>query len=338
MAATGISIISPDQSWPSEWFEHIGACLLCGSADCAPLLDGVQDWFFGAVPGAFGFARCRDCGSLLLERRPDAAHIGLAYAKYYTHAGAQAPAPPSGLVRRIGHDLAQGYARRRYGGGRGALDAVRAGLFALFPVRRGEVDATHRHLPPAPAEVLDYGCGNGAFLARAAGFGHLVSGVEFDAAAAAVARQGGVAVYDPVSLPEAAFAGRFDLITAVHVIEHVADPVALLGDFRRWLKPGGRVFLEMPNAEAGGLARHGRFWRGLEAPRHFSLPSVRGLAIAIERAGFEPVRIGRRAFARQFMDAASAEAAAAHPHISSGAGNIRHADGPEIITFLASLR
>jgi 2-polyprenyl-3-methyl-5-hydroxy-6-metoxy-1,4-benzoquinol methylase len=41
--------------------------------------------------------------------------------------------------------------------------------------------------------------------------------------------------------------GRFDLITACEVIEHVAHPADLLRHLKRFLEPGGHVLLTTPN-------------------------------------------------------------------------------------------
>jgi SAM-dependent methyltransferase len=324
-----------EPAWPAEWLEDVNACLWCQAAQCQPCVTGVRDWFFAAVPGEFSYARCDKCGSLLLEQRPTAAHIGKAYHGYYTHSADAAETPRRGLVPRIGRSLAAGYANRRYAQSPHIADAARSRLFELFPVRRAEIDAAHRHLPPAPAEVLDFGCGNGDFLARAQALGHHAVGVDFDPAAVLFAKGRGIEVYEPAALPEADFAHRFDLVTAAHVVEHVADPLALLADFRRWLKPGGHLFIEVPNAEAAGLAEHGRFWRGLEAPRHFSLPSAEGLRNALREAGFAPVMLGQRAFSRQFMDGASQAAALANGG-KAGQGVANHGrSGPEVLICLA---
>lgn len=43
---------------------------------------------------------------------------------------------------------------------------------------------------------------------------------------------------------------RYNTIVAANVIEHVSDPVGLLSRFRRWLRPGGRVLLAVPNANS----------------------------------------------------------------------------------------
>ena len=51
------------------------------------------------------------------------------------------------------------------------------------------------------------------------------------------------------SMP-ASWTGRFDLITAHFVVEHVPNPAAVLADIRRCLAPDGRLFLSVPDAEA----------------------------------------------------------------------------------------
>ena len=49
-------------------------------------------------------------------------------------------------------------------------------------------------------------------------------------------------------------AGAFDVVTAIEVLEHTADPIATLGQIRQLLKPGGSVLL------------HHRKCRALSAP------------------------------------------------------------------------
>ncbi|HTN65169.1 MAG TPA: class I SAM-dependent methyltransferase [Burkholderiaceae bacterium] len=42
---------------------------------------------------------------------------------------------------------------------------------------------------------------------------------------------------------------HFDVIMFGYILEHVDDPVWILKHFRRFLKPGGRMFVTVPNAE-----------------------------------------------------------------------------------------
>lgn len=108
------------------------------------------------------------------------------------------------------------------------------------------VDALERRMPAG--RLLDIGCAAGLFLDVARGRGWEVEGVEISEHAAAVARERRgltVAVGDvmDVSLP----APTFDAVTMLDVLEHVADPGALLERVRALLRPGGLLMLVLPN-------------------------------------------------------------------------------------------
>lgn len=87
---------------------------------------------------------------------------------------------------------------------------------------------------------------------------------------------------------------RFDLILMLNLIEHVADPMAVLASARDHLDPGGRLWLQTPNFRAldGRIFRH-RNWAGYHCPRHWAIFGERGLRLALERAGLVPVRFER---------------------------------------------
>ena len=98
------------------------------------------------------------------------------------------------------------------------------------------------------AEVLDVGCGPGTItlgLARRAG---RVVGVDMSPemveACGALATREGVAnvSFEAGSAYELPFDGdAFDVVYAHQVLQHLADPVAALREFRRVLRPGGLV-------------------------------------------------------------------------------------------------
>ena len=50
---------------------------------------------------------------------------------------------------------------------------------------------------------------------------------------------------DPAQLPH----GHFDLIVLWHTLEHVPEPASMLRSFHQWLKPGGQVLIQVPDAE-----------------------------------------------------------------------------------------
>jgi SAM-dependent methyltransferase len=85
--------------------------------------------------------------------------------------------------------------------------------------------------------------------------------------------------------------GRYDVVTLSHVVEHVANPVALLRAARRALRPGGTVWVATPNV-AGVLARrYSTRWVGLDVPRHLVLFDPGSLRHALEAAGFADIRL-----------------------------------------------
>jgi SAM-dependent methyltransferase len=97
-------------------------------------------------------------------------------------------------------------------------------------------------------KLLDIGCGFGAFLSFANQAGFDVTGVEIDKKIAQAARENGFVVYDDflenLALPD----NSFDVITLWDVIEHVPDPVSLLTECHRLLRPGGVLFYHTGNA------------------------------------------------------------------------------------------
>lgn len=154
-----------------------------------------------------------------------------------------------------------------------------------------------------PLECCEIGCGNGSTLATLREQGHTVVGVEPDPQARAVVAEAGVEVYDGVAecLPDEVTSRRFDLIILSHVLEHFIDPVGGLNNVVALLKPGGRLFVEVPNALALGLKVSGVAWPILEAPRHLSFFTARSLTTICGQAGLVCEQVNHRCYCRQFF-------------------------------------
>jgi SAM-dependent methyltransferase len=99
----------------------------------------------------------------------------------------------------------------------------------------------------APASTLEVGCGDGALLSELyrRGFGGRLRGVEITQAAVDIARSragiDAVERYDGEHLR--AGEGEYELGVVSHVLEHVRDPVALLGEVARACRA---VVVEVP--------------------------------------------------------------------------------------------
>lgn len=100
-------------------------------------------------------------------------------------------------------------------------------------------------LPPAP-RILDAGCGTGGNLARYARLG-AVEGVEPSAEAVRLCGERGFDSVRQAGLEQLPFEdGRFDLVAATDVLEHVAAEAQALRELRRVTRPGGAMLLTVP--------------------------------------------------------------------------------------------
>ncbi len=263
--------------------ERLSACPLCGSSQWSAVFEGLSD-VLCRVPGTWSLARCGACCVAFLNPRLPESRIHEAYGDYYTHAAAGA-----GGARAWARDtLFRGCMRSmRANERRGGGPLVRMAS-AVSPVYGKWIAGLCRKLPPASpgARMLDIGCGNGWVVRAANALGMQGAGMDFDPLACAAARRLGIEVAEGrlpnTGLPSAGF----DAITLHHVIEHLHDPAAAVRELRRLLAPGGVLLISTPNIDSFGSQVFGRYWRGLEPPRHLVLFNPPSLAHLLEREGF----------------------------------------------------
>jgi SAM-dependent methyltransferase len=141
--------------------------------------------------------------------------------------------------------------------------------------------------------LLDVGCGGGELLRAAVARGWRAAGAEPMAAAADVARSRapGADIRTGLSSEAGFEAGSFDVVCAFHVLEHMADSRAFLGELSRLARPGGLVVVETPNFASRLRRVRGDRWihlRPLEHLVHFTPATMRA---AMRGAGLEPVRV-----------------------------------------------
>lgn len=147
-------------------------------------------------------------------------------------------------------------------------------------------DNVHAHvlarlasLNPAGGRLVDVGCGGGAFLRAARAAGWAAVGFDPSAGAVAHARAAGLEAHELAWPPCPLGDDSVEAVTFINVLDHLPDPFAALREARRVLKPGGLLYVRVPN---GPL--HARLMRLA------SLAGLRGLTV------FHLYGFGRRAF------------------------------------------
>jgi SAM-dependent methyltransferase len=234
-------------------------CIACGST-ARSLLAGVIDFQRTPnplLPPTFDIWRCAVCGLGELAQKLDAKQLEYLYPPdYYAYA-----APARTPLRRLSAWLE----RLRY--------------------------KRYRHVP-AFTSLLEIGCGSGEFLARIKDRGRVV-GLERSAAARDVARRRGVDVrIGEVDDPGLFEDGEFDCVYLNHTLEHFTNPERVMRAVARLLRPGGTLYVGVPNF-AGIAARvtH-RSWYALVVPEHVTHWTPDAMRAFLRRVGFEVTSVG----------------------------------------------
>ena len=121
----------------------------------------------------------------------------------------------------------------------------------LHQINPARLQFVERFVDLSGLRVLDVGCGGGILSEALAERGASVLGIDLAESAlqAAEAHRAGQAVeYRLESSRDAAARGEvFDVVTCMEMLEHVADPAAVLRDIHALLKPGGWAFFSTIN-------------------------------------------------------------------------------------------
>jgi 2-polyprenyl-3-methyl-5-hydroxy-6-metoxy-1,4-benzoquinol methylase len=147
--------------------------------------------------------------------------------------------------------------------------------------------------------LLEVGVGSGSFLVYARQRGMIPAGCDISAVICRrTAAETGIRMFCGAldALPREAL---FDAIVMNHVVEHVAEPLALLRAAHRHLRPGGLLHLAVPNA--GSWEAHYSSWNSYE-PYHLLYFTRQTLRRTVEQAGFDVRALGtHEAFSSWFL-------------------------------------
>ena len=266
------------------------SCYLCGSQG-KYIYQGLKDRIFD-VQGEWNLKECEnpECKLVWMDPMPLEKDIGKVYHTYYTHYKNRWKRQYRILTIFLIWTMRQ-------------ISSVLKRITLVRPeLKRLNLMYLDKQ---KPGRLLEIGCGSGQRLAQMRALGWEVEGQEIDPKAAAHASSKGLIVHLG-NLQNLSFSDAlFDAIIMNHVIEHVHDPVAVLTECYRILKPRGILVVVTPNIESCGHRHFRSFWMGLDPPRHLYLFTRKTLRKIAERAGFSKYEVWTTAAKAQVISAGS---------------------------------
>jgi SAM-dependent methyltransferase len=236
-------------------------CPVCGSEQIQRLLD-VRDHSISKEN--FQIWQCGDCSLRFTQHIPDQQSIGRYYQSenYISHSDTK-----RGIISRLYHSV------RNY-----TLVAKRKLINKVSGRMNGE--------------LLDVGCGTGAFINEMKRSGWNVTGVEPDAGA----RQKAKELYgiEPMKA-EALFelpAKKYDVITLWHVMEHIHELQPYVTQLKNLLKDDGILIIAVPNYTSADARYYHYYWAAYDVPRHLyhfspasmqKLMNIHGMEVKTEK-------------------------------------------------------
>ena len=213
------------------------ACPLCGSRNISKAFEVIDYTVSGE---GFELDDCLQCTLRFTQGIPDARSIQDYYrsGNYISHSDTR-----EGLINRLYH-----LARKT------TLSSKRRLLRRATKTERGS--------------LLDVGAGSGAFVRYMQDAGWNVTGLEPDETAREKAMEVNQVQLIPTDHLYHLPGKSFDAITLWHVLEHVHDLHGYIGQLERMLKPGGRIFIAVPNYTSYDAGLYKQYWAAYDVPRH----------------------------------------------------------------------
>jgi SAM-dependent methyltransferase len=161
-------------------------------------------------------------------------------------------------------------------------------LRRIFHLLSGDVDPRDFVSVPAGGRVLDYGSGQGTYMIDFHQRGFDISGAEVTDSLVLAGQRAGLAVRKVADFDSIPFAdGEFDVVYLMQVFEHLRGPRRFMHELSRVLKPGGHLYLAVPNIDSTWRKVFGLNWiSGWFAPFHVAHYNLRSLTKLGAQSGF----------------------------------------------------
>lgn len=230
-------------------------CPVCNSKKNVFLFTA-YDILYKMVNDKFTIYKCEDCSAVFISPFPTQEETERYYPKnYYSYDVAEG----GGFFERLKKSIIKSKV-----GDSKDLSITEKMLVAIFQSRFSGVPLYRKE----QGKFLDIGCGSGKNLEMVSQYGWDAYGIELDKAAVEHAKKEGLKVQQS-SLESMQFNGiQFDCIRIWHVFEHLTNPHEALRKITGVLSSDGEILMAVPNAQSFARIVFGRYWYGLDVPRH----------------------------------------------------------------------
>jgi 2-polyprenyl-3-methyl-5-hydroxy-6-metoxy-1,4-benzoquinol methylase len=237
--------------------ETVTQCPVCGNSTFSPFLV-CEDYLVSNQK--FKIQQCQQCNFRLTNPRPDNNSIGAYYKsdQYVSHND-----KGGGLINTA-YRLVRNY-------------TLRSKLTLI------------NKLTGKPGKILDVGCGTGAFLESCREGGWLVTGMEPDPDARAIAREKLKADIKP-DLKALAGTEPFDIISLWHVLEHIPNLDESINQLRQLLAEQGTLLIAVPNSDSYDAQLFREYWAAYDVPRHLHHFTPSTIELLFNKHGFKLVK------------------------------------------------
>jgi 2-polyprenyl-3-methyl-5-hydroxy-6-metoxy-1,4-benzoquinol methylase len=264
------------------------SCDFCGSFDCMPYLRSKD--YINNKAGIFSVVRCRGCGLIYTNPRPDKSEIRSFYPEtthyYVCDNSALALAKTAKGIHRILLHYFRGYLPEE-----NKDPLIRCILYPLYLVKKIKFDIEGIPHYLHGGKLLEIGCSYGKFLYEMKCLGWEVQGVELSEKAVLTSRK----VFDlPVMNKDIddldLQPNSYDVIIMRMFLEHVYSPGRVLEKVSRWLKPHGQLIVSVPDISGFEARLFGKYYYSLHLPNHLYHFTPETLGKYLKAFGFRTVK------------------------------------------------
>ncbi|MBG87102.1 MAG: hypothetical protein CMO80_09410 [Verrucomicrobiales bacterium] len=155
-----------------------------------------------------------------------------------------------------------------------------------YPQWKWDFDIALQEVVNGGGKILDIGAGDGAFL-RSLDKSWDRFAVEGSEETRAPLEKAGIKVFRDLASAATADRESFEVVTMFQSLEHIAEFRPVLRQAHELLKPGGRIFITVPDGEA--MIRQEKLVNAPDMPpNHICKWTPKSLGLALEQAGFKP--------------------------------------------------